>query len=160
MSDQNKITRHKIVLCSNCGFTHTNVKPYATVDMRGNNAVMVIKALCPECRKEQLKNETRLVNCAYCGLTKGEKLHPTLIERRVFDGQNTCNFFIQLCDDCKKIPHNIIREKLDKQLQSLCNSCDDRFKCFTAQHTAPMKSYPTRDGVHRNTRSKRFRRIV
>jgi hypothetical protein len=156
-----KPVKHKIGWCATCGFTHESVKPYAAVD----DGIKVLKMLCPKCRKEQQAREQRKVVCAYCGLTDGEAVFPALIERLCFDSsdgeyQNTCNFFIPLCQRCRKIPHEIIREKLNPQIKEMCEACPDRFKCYTGKHNEPAHSITDAAGMVKNVRTLRRHRRV
>jgi len=127
--------KHKVGWCSFCGFVHEMVRPYSMVE----NGKLVLRPICPTCRKKERERE-RIVICAVCGETKGDNLFPTTVERLTFDEVNTCNFIIPLCKECKQKPHSEIREQLNAQITAICNSCIDRFKCFTVAHEEAPES--------------------
>lgn len=142
--------QHKIGFCSVCGFTHEKVRLYLMAEYNS----IVIKPICTSCRKYE-REEERLVFCAYCGLVKGKNLYFTTIERLIFEEENTCNFNIPLCEECRKLPHYKIREKLNLEFSNICGSCSDRFKCFTSQHREPCNSALDLNGFHVNPKTKR-----
>jgi len=102
-----------------------------------------------------------MVVCAVCGLIKGDNLYATTVERLSFEGVNTCNFIVLLCKECRGKPHAEIREKLNLEVEKLCETCPDRFKCYTSQHGQPEESRKYEQdplGFHRNPKAstKRF----
>ena len=121
--------KHKIGYCGICGFTHGTVRPYVMVE----DGRVIIKPICSACRKLERDRE-RVVECACCGIVKGTNLYPTTILRLVFDGTNTCNFIVPLCKECKERPLSEIRKRLNLMLSNICESCPDRFNCYTTQH--------------------------
>jgi|GEM_PF-5558937 hypothetical protein len=135
LRDGNKPIKHRIGWCSVCGFVHENVRPYTMVE----HGYIVIKPICESCRKKE-RERSRMVVCAICGLVKGDNLYATTVERLTFEGVNTCNFIVPLCKDCRSKPHSEIREKLNLEVENICGSCPDRFKCYTAQHEKPEES--------------------
>lgn len=146
-----KTIKHKIGWCFVCGPVHVMVRPYTMVE----DGITVIKPICTSCRKKERERE-RMVICAYCGLTKGANLFPTTIERLTFEETNTCNFIVPLCGECKGKPHSEIRAKLNIDIPTFCETCPDRFTCYTSQHGKPAESKVfTQDpqGFHRNERT-------
>ncbi len=128
---------HHVGWCTDCHtFTHLPVRPYtAIID---NCKVQMM--LCPKCRKARLDAETtaeqRKIYCAYCGVTKGNNIYPVLIEQLRFDEERTCNFYIGLCEKCRKIPHSTIRKKLHSSFDgSIC-------------HEEPNESWKDYKGMH------------
>lgn len=135
--DKNKgEIKHKIGWCSNCGWVHDTVRPYTMVE----DGHTTIKSICSKCRKKDREDE-RLIICACCGLVRGDTIYPTTVERLVFEEINSCNFIVPLCKKCRETkPHEEIREQL-KLDNSICNDCQDRFKCWTGKHDKPAESY-------------------
>ena len=127
--------KHKIGWCSICGFVHETVRPYTMVE----HGKIVIKPICASCRRKERERE-RMVLCACCGLVKGTNLFPTTVERLTFEGVNTCNFIVPLCKECRAKPHSEVRNKLNLEVTSICETCPDRFKCYTSQHERPEES--------------------
>ena len=147
--------KHKIGWCSICGFVHDTVRPYTMVE----KGITVIKPICAPCRKNERERE-RMVLCACCGLVQGTNLFPTTIERLVFEGDNTCNFIVPLCKECRGMPHSEVREKLNLEVTRICETCPDRFKCYTSRHEEATESRVFQQDpqkFHRNTKiTKRF----
>lgn len=134
-ADRKGAIKHKIGWCSLCGFVHETVRPYTMVE----DGKVVIKPICASCRKNERERE-RMVLCACCGLVKGTNLFPTTIERLAFDDVNTCNFIVPLCKGCREKPHSEAREKLNLTALTICETCPDRFKCYTSKHEKPVDS--------------------
>ena len=147
---ETKPIKHKVSYCNFCGFTHDTVRPYTMTE--GDH--ITIKAICSSCRKKE-REKSRLVFCANCGLVRGETLYPTTIERLIFDEVNTCNFIILLCKECRAKPHSEVRNKLNLEVSSICETCPDRFKCYTSQHEGATESLVFQQDslkFHRNTK--------
>ena len=134
--------KHKIGLCSICGWTHDVIKPYAIEE----NGKTVIRSICRSCRK----NSKRQVLCAVCGLKDGINLFPTTIERLIFDEENTCNIVVSLCEECKKLPHSELLKKIN--VPNMCDTCESRILCYTSKHDKPADSIES----YKGTGSKRF----
>jgi hypothetical protein len=133
LGSDKKPIKHKVGWCANCGYVHDNVRQFTFAE----NGVTVIKPLCRKCRTAEAVK--RQVVCAFCGVKNGSMLYPTTVERLQFDGSNTCNFIVLLCEECKTKPHTTLRETLNSV--DVCKECGDRFKCYTSQHDKPRDSH-------------------
>lgn len=151
-----KHIKHKIGWCANCGWVHGIVKAYMFTE-QGHN---IIKTLCPKCREKD-RTADRLILCAVCGQKQGATLYPVTIEKLNFDEENTCNMLVPLCEACRQKSHSEIRSKLG--IIDMCETCNDRFSCYTCQHGKPLESRLASrygggiKGFHKNARSRRGR---
>ncbi len=140
--------KHKVGWCSVCGWVHGTVEQVSSV----KDGVRTVKPLCLSCVK---KLEKKIV-CAICGEIHGDNIFATVIERKSFDDTNTCNLVLLLCAKCRKIPHDKILEKVEDGIQSMCDTCPDRFVCYTSQYGEPTPSMKdNRTGFYKNPNVRR-----
>lgn len=121
---------HRIGRCANCGWVHREIRRVRVSE--GKNAI--IKAMCVDCIKEQ----PVYVLCDLCGNKKCDNLYPVSVARKVFGDGHSCNLFLHLCVECRQIPHKDVLERLN--VPNMCDSCKDRFKCFTEKYEKPLPS--------------------
>lgn len=149
---------HRIGHCAICGWVHSEIRRVRVSE--GEKAV--IKALCVKCIKEQPVH----VLCDLCGRTKCDNLYPVTIMKKSLDDGQSCNIFIHLCAECRKIPHNEVLSRLNVPTD-LCDSCKDRFSCFTSkgekpspssEHSGTLEGKPTK--LHKRVDLGRFLRGV
>jgi hypothetical protein len=135
-----KLLKHRISFCSNCGWIH------GTVDMirseTGNTAL--IHPLCKTCQSKF----SRQIVCHIYGSKPGQILYPTTVEQKRIEEDrpriqandvSACYIIVMLCNKCKMLPHKELRQKL-KIPDTLCDSCSDRFKCYTLPNKPPENS--------------------
>jgi hypothetical protein len=123
--------KHIVFWCSNCGFTHNEVKPKNVVI----DGETICKPLCSECRKDK----EWYVECFICGKVKGHTVFPTTVKHLTFDNQETgmmessCNVVVPLCPKCKESYSSSAKvvKKLDN-IEKICLDCPERFKCLTS----------------------------
>ncbi len=149
--EKKKRTSHKVGWCSVCGWVHGLVKPHTFIE----NGQTVVKTLCVTCRGKD-RAEQRMVLCAVCGLVRGETLYPVAIETLTFDDNGSCNMFLPLCHTCRQKPHSQIRQEI--KIPDMCDTCEERYVCYTSQHGQPMDSHKagyrkSLDTFHKNVRS-------
>jgi hypothetical protein len=154
LGKRTKAVQHRIGYCQNCGWIHGVVD----IIKSEQNGRIIIKALCKKCQNDL----ERVIVCACCGEKFGLNLYPTTIERKRFNEditnqtplgerevESTCNFIVLLCEDCKKLPHEtILRNKTFTLPSDICNSCKDRFRCYTAKQEQPHGSVMDRNNFH------------
>lgn len=151
--EKKKRTRHKVGWCSVCGWAHGIIKPYTF----NENGQSIIKTLCSTCREKD-RVEQRVVLCAVCGPVRGDTLYPVAIEILKFDDESSCNMFLPLCYTCRQKPHSQIRREI--KIPDMCNTCEERYTCFTSQHSEPDESIRsfwgerTAGEFHKNAKSK------
>jgi hypothetical protein len=127
---QHHIKPHSIGYCTNCGWVHTTIFRVSVEE----GGIATIKALCSDC----IKKRTHQVICDLCGRTRGDNLYPVSITRRVME-ERVCNLFVHLCAECRKIPHNELLKRF-KVPDDICNSCKDKFICFTTEGGSALPS--------------------
>ncbi len=152
ISQKEKHIKHKIGWCSTCGWVHGIVKAYMFTE-NGHN---IVKTLCPKCREKDRTAE-RYILCAVCGKKQGATLFPVTIEKLNFDDNNTCNMLVPLCEECRQKPHSEIRQKME--VPDMCETCSDRFSCYTSKHDQPLDSRTSwrgKNNFHKNARGRRF----
>jgi len=152
-----KAVSHKIGYCSICGWVHRRVDRVRREEtLPDGKTAFVIRPLCIECQK----SFAHLVDCDVCGRTECDNLYPVSIMTKRFDKEgHSCNIFVHMCSNCRKIPHSKVLEKLN--IPNMCDSCNDRFLCFTSLHMQPYPSeekYGDDNKFHRNIASKGYRR--
>lgn len=144
---------HRIGHCANCGWVHKEIRRVRISE--GKNAI--IKALCIDCIKEQPVH----VLCDLCGRTKCDNLYPVTVMRKRLDKPtdggnfpvgNTCNLFLHLCAECRTISHIDLLRRLQLP-ENICDTCKDRFVCFTVKSAEPINSQ-TSSAVVNNQRTK------
>jgi len=147
---------HRIGRCANCGWVNVPIRRVRVSE--GKNAV--IKALCVDCVKEQEVH----VLCDLCGRTKCDNLYPVTVMRKrigietTYSAKKTCNLFLHLCSECRTISHEELLVRLPVP-ETICNTCKDRFVCFTEKDSFPISSYET-SAVVNNKRTKIYKRYA
>lgn len=133
-SHQKKVT-HKIGYCVNCGWTHAEIRRVRVDESGSGGSFAVIKPVCVEC----LKGQRHQVICNLCGRVECDNLYPVSVMRRQIDEQgHTCNLFLHLCAECRGIPHEEVLKRMN--VPDMCETCKDRFLCFTNKGQAPAPS--------------------
>lgn len=128
-----KTVAHRIGLCAGCGWVHAEIRRVRYHD--GKNAI--IKALCVEC----INNYKVCGLCDLCGLTKCDNLYPVSIMRKALPNGQSCNLFVHLCPECRKISHEEVLKRInDKVPKEICDTCNSRFLCFTEKGEKPLPS--------------------
>jgi len=130
-----KKVAHRIGYCVNCGWVHSEIRRVRVEEETSRGRIAVIKPLCVKCIREQ----EHQVICDLCGRTKCDNLYPVSVIRRVIGKGQTCNLFLHLCAECRKIPHEEILKRLNIP-ENMCDTCKDRFLCFTNKGKPPVPS--------------------
>lgn len=125
------IKTHNIGYCAKCGWVNAIIRRVSVEE--GEKAV--IKALCINC----INKRQHEVICDYCGRTRGENLYPVSIMRKIITKTMACQLFVHLCAECRSIPHAKLLTKFQLP-DNICDSCKDRFVCFSNKHSSPLPS--------------------
>jgi len=133
-----KRVAHRVGYCQNCGWVHSEIQRVRAEE----GDTLVIKALCSDC----MKKYKHQVICNLCGRTKCDNLYPVSILRKVITQQQSCLIFLHLCAECRKISHEEILKRL-KLPDTLCDSCKNRFECFTNKEQGSYRQSYQRDGT-------------
>jgi len=126
---------HRIGYCTNCGWVHDKIQRVRV----GEGDVSVVKPLCDKC----VNHFKHQVICNLCGRTDCDNLYPVTIVRKTVNAWQSCSLFLHLCAECRKIPHHEILKRL-KLPDGICETCEERFVCFTTKSNLPIpQSIPT-----------------
>ena len=119
--------RHKISKCYFCGWTNNTIRPLRVKD---GNLLLTVSA-CKLCID---KHENK-VSCIRCGLKNGKDIiYRTIIRKRLNNETTMCCVILPLCQDCVDRWIKIKEEDLHIPVE-VCDSCEERFTCYTGKNT-------------------------
>lgn len=132
MFDHKKIKKHKLAWCKYCGWTHFIVRPRNVIE----NGIVKLTPICTNC----MNNFERRTVCTICGEVAGNLMQFRTIERhRSEESEVTCNLTVGLCPKCAANWQDL--EKKFNIPDNLCDTCVERFKCFTEKPTKTWQKW-------------------
>jgi hypothetical protein len=89
-------------------------------------------------------------------------LYPISVIRRVIGKNQVCKIFLHLCAECRKIAHEELLRRVEFP-ENICDTCNDRFLCFTNKGFPPKPNVRFEKGVLQGEetqfyKKKRYRR--
>lgn len=133
-----KKVAHRIGYCQKCGWVHKKIKRIRTEE--GDTSV--VKPLCVDC----VSKYRHQVICNLCGRTNSDNLYPVPVIRKVINSWQSCAIFLHLCPECRKINHQELLKRL-KLPEDICDSCGERFKCYTSKGDGAIPQSASRTAI-------------
>jgi len=147
-TDIRRYKRHKLSKCYLCGWVNnpqgsaeeTTIRPLKIVT--SNNVLLTVSA-CKSC----IDKFDKQVWCVRCGIKKGAQIHYRTIERRrLEDDTKLCLVILPLCQNCAIMWDKIKEDSLNIP-KEVCDSCDQRFSCYTGTNEPKWKRFVSKKAL-------------